>query len=127
MSEISASGKENRTECKCFQYRPYRKGARKEPARAPQDTPIICAIMEKLKVSLSIAMTVDTTMKNTTKMRTVRSFFLSLISLREAGAITSRVRVEAEVSTRLDRVDMEADSTSTITTAISAAGREDSI
>ena len=35
--------------------------------------------------------------------------------------------VEAEVRTRLDRVDMDADSTSTITTPMITAGRLESI
>ena len=78
-----------------FQYSPYRNGARNDPASAPHDTPIICASMEKWNVALRIAITVDTAMKNTTKTRTQRSFFLSLISFFAAGAITSSVSVEA--------------------------------
>ena len=35
-----------------FQYRPYRNGARKAPASAPQDTPMSCAMKVTLEAIL---------------------------------------------------------------------------
>ena len=60
-----------------------------------------------------------------TRMRKSRRFsfnFLKILSFKK-----SSVSVELEVSTREDRVDMEADSTRTITMPIRMSDREESI
>ena len=111
-----------------FQYSPYRKGARKAPASAPQETPIICA----MKVmpgfaSLMMAMAAETAMKKTIKPCIIPTTVFSSGSFFILGMITSRVSVELEVSTSEDRVDMEAESTSTITIAMMTSGSVDSM
>ena len=103
-----------------LEYSPYRKGARKAPARAPQEIPISCAI----KVGGSRAITTEITTKNTSKIRMHSSCFLSSIFFTRFPLIRSSVSVELEVSTREDKVDMEADSTSTITIPIRISGRD---
>ena len=105
-----------------FAYRPYRNGARKAPARAPHETPIICAINVMLKRSFRTAITAETITKNTMKIRMTRTFFFSVNSFFEAGAITSSVSVELEVRTSEESVDIEAARTSTITMAITRSG-----
>ena len=57
-------------------------------------------------------------MKTTIRPRMMRIWRFSSISLMKWSFRKSRVRVELEASTREDRVDMEADSTSTTTTLI---------
>ena len=74
----------------------------------------------------------DTTMKNNTSRRMLSSWFLSprcfpLRALTTAGSMISSVRVEPEVSTNEDRVDMEADSTRMMTTPIMRSGSEASM
>ena len=106
-----------------FQYRPYRNGARKAPASAPQEIPISCAI----KVGGSSAMITLITIKNTSMILIHNSCFFSSISFTILSLIRSYVSVELEVSTRDDRVDMDADNTSTITIPIRISGKVESI
>lgn len=97
-------------------------------ASAPQDTPIIWAInVTSGCASLKIAITADTMMKNTMNNRIVDTSCSSGIFFFEAGLITSSVNVELDVSTSDDSVDMDADNTSTITTAITIDGSVDNI
>ena len=74
-----------------------------------------------------IAMYAEITMKNTMNTRMMETFFFSPILFLERGSITSSVNVELDVSTREESVDMEAESTSTMTTAMTSAGRVASI
>ena len=110
-----------------FQYRPYRKGARKAPASAPQDTPISCAMKVTLDLYWMMASTTEMAMNTTIRPFIQRTCFFSSISLTTVPLRKSSVRVELEASTREDRVDMEADSTRMTTTAIKRAGRPDSM
>ena len=89
------------------------------PRRFPSGTAI--------KVGGFNASTTETTMKNTISTRITRSCTLSLISFTRFPLIKSSVRVELEVSTSEDRVDIDADSTSIITIPINRSGRVDSI
>ena len=55
-------------------YRPYINGAMNEPASAPHDIPIICAMNVKPGfASLTIAITAETATKNTTNTRSMKS------------------------------------------------------
>ena len=62
-------------------------------------------------------------MKNATSIRITRICFFSSIFFTILPLMRSSVRVELEVRTRLERVDIEADSTSTMTMPISTSGR----
>ena len=108
-------------------YRPYRKGARNAPASAPQDTPIIWAInTESFQMeSFRMAMTAETAMKNTMNTRITSTLRFSLIFafFSTAGFTTSSVRVEEEVSTKEERVDIDAASTSTMISATTTGAR----
>ena len=110
-----------------FQYNPYRKGARNAPASAPQEIPISCAINCAMDFGGNNASTTEQTIKNTSNIRIQRSCFLSLIFLIKLSFKKSSVNVELEVSTREDKVDIEADNTSTITTPTKISGRVESI
>ena len=106
-----------------FQNRPYMNGARKAPARAPQEIPISCA----MKVGGSSARITEITMKNTIRTRMISSCCFSFISFTIFPLIRSSVRVELEVRTKEDRVDMEAERTRITTTPISTSGRVESM
>ena len=111
-----------------FQYNPYKNGAKNDPARAPQETPIICAInVTSGCASLKIAITADTKIKNTINTLITNTCFFSDISFLDAGLITSSVNVELDVSTSDERVDIDADNTSTMTTAMTSAGSVDNM
>ena len=73
------------------------------------------------------AITTDTTMKNTISTCMVTTCFFSLMSFITRSLSRSSVMVELDVSTREDRVDMDADSTSTTTIPIRISGSVDSI
>ena len=75
-----------------FQYRPYMKGAKNAPARAPQEIPISCAI----KVGGSIAMITLIAINTTKKILIQRSCFLSSIFLTTLSLIKSNVKVELD-------------------------------
>ena len=72
-------------------------------------------------------MAAETSMKNTINILIIDTCFFSVISFFDAGFITSSVNVELDVSTSEESVDMEAESTSTITTAITIDGSVESI
>lgn len=82
-------------------------------------------------VSFRIAMTADSMTKNTINKRITVTDFLSetsfLLFLVMMGISTSSASVEDEVSAKDERVDMEADSTNTMTNAIMMAGNEDNM
>lgn len=61
------------------------------------------------------------------KIRITRTCFFSDISFTTTPFTTSIVRVELEVSTRPDKVDIDAESTSTTTRPISKSGNFDNI
>ena len=65
--------------------------------------------------------------KNARNMRMQSTCFFSVIFLANKGLIKSRVNVELDVSTRLERVDMDAESTRTITIPIRISGSDESI
>ena len=73
------------------------------------------------------AITADTIMKNTMKILMIFTRSSSLMSFLLMGLITSSVKVELDVSTSDESVDMDAESTSTITTAMTSDGRVASI
>ena len=106
-----------------FQYSPYKNGARNAPASAPQEIPISWAI----KAGGSSAITTEIRIKPASSTRIHTNCCFSFIFFTKRGLIKSSVNVELEVSTRLDKVDMDADKTSTITIPIRMSGREDSI
>ena len=99
------------------------KGARKAPARAPHEIPISWAI----KVGGLRAMTTERMMKKATRTRMTTSWVFSDISLTKVSFRKSNVSVELEVRTSEDRVDMEAESTRTMTMPIRKSGRVESI
>ena len=83
-----------------FQYSPYKNGARNAPAKAPHETPIICAInVTSGCASLKMAIIAETSIKKTINKRIIVTCFLSDISFFDAGLITSNVNVELEVKT----------------------------
>ncbi len=90
-----------------FQYRPYRKGARKAPASAPQEMPISWAMKVTLERYCTMAMTTEMAMKMTMSTRMMSTWVFSFMSFTKLSFRKSRVRVELEASTREDRVDME--------------------
>ena len=110
-----------------FQYRPYRKGARKAPAIAPQEIPISCAMKVTLDLYWIRAMITEIRMKSTISQRMIRSCFFSSSFLKTCPRIRSSVIVELEVRTSEDRVDMEAESTRMTTTPIRMSGRPESM
>ena len=110
-----------------FQYRPYRKGARKAPARAPQDTPMSWAMKLMECLYWTMAMIMEITTKTTMKQRMMNTASLSSIFLMMLPRSRSMVRVEEDAMTREDRVDMEADRTRTTTTAMRISGRPESM
>ena len=65
--------------------------------------------------------------KNASSILIQINCFFSLISFTNNGLIKSSVSVELDVSTRLDKVDMDADKTSTMTIPIRMSGRLESI
>lgn len=103
--------------------KPYMNGARNEPARAPQEYPISCA----MNVGGFKAITTEITMKNTIKMRIVKSVFFSFDFFMQVILRKSSVNVELDVSTSDESVDMEAERTRTTTTPIKISGRVESI
>ena len=110
-----------------FQYRPYMKGARKAPAMAPQLTPIAWAMKATLEFFWIMASTAEIMINTTIRARMIVSCFFSSICLTIRPLSRSRVMVEEEVSTREDRVGMEAESTRMMTTAIRKGERLDSM
>lgn len=106
-----------------FQYSPYKKGAKNAPAKAPQEIPINCA----MNVGGSNAKNTDTATNATISRRIRLSCFFSPIPTIIHRGKKSNVNVEADVKTREDKVDMDADNTSTITIPIRMSGSDDSI
>ncbi len=80
-----------------------------------------------MKVGGFRARSTDTRIKTAIRTRMMPSCFLSSISGMTVSLRRSRVSVELEVSTREDRVDMEAESTRTMTIPIRRSGRVESI
>ena len=106
-----------------FQYKPYINGAKKAPASAPQEIPISCA----MKVGGSKAIITLITIKKTNIILMQRSCFFSSISFTIFPLIKSSVNVELEVNTKDDKVDMEAESTSTMTIPTKISDKEDNM
>ena len=74
-----------------------------------------------------MAITAETTIKKRMNTLITATCLESLIFSPAAGLITSRVNVELDVRTSDESVDIEAERTSTITTAITIEGSVDSI
>ena len=115
-----------------FQYKPYRNGARKAPASAPHEIPMSWAMKVTELLAWMMASTEEMMMKKSTSRRMQSSCLrssrcLSLRALANAGSMISSVKVDPEVSTSEDRVDMEAESTRMMTTPIIRSGREASM
>ena len=72
-------------------------------------------------------MTTERMMKKATRARMTTSWVFSVISFTTVSLRKSRVRVELEVRTSEESVDMEADSTRTMTIPIRRSGRVESI
>ena len=106
-----------------FQYKPYINGAKNAPANAPQEIPMSCAI----KAGGSNAITTLITIKNTSIILMQRSCFLSSISFIIFPLMKSNVNVELEVSTKDDKVDIEAESTSTMIIPTKISDNEDNM
>ena len=73
------------------------------------------------------AMIMDNRTKTTIQQRMRKTVFRSLISLTRLSLSRSMVRVEEEAMTREDRVDMEAERTSTTVRAMRISGRLESM
>ena len=102
-------------------------GARNEPASAPHDIPISCAInvTELLYwISASIA---DIAINTTTRILMYNTCFFSLMFLIKLSFKKSIVSVELEAITSDESVDIEADNTRITTNAISAGLKLESI
>lgn len=80
-----------------------------------------------MKSGGSRARTTLMTIKATIRHCISTSWVLSFMFFTRLPLIKSRVRVELEVSTREERVDMDADSTSMTTIPINRSGRPDSM
>ena len=106
-----------------LEYRLYKSGAKKAPAKAPQEIPINCAIKVTLLLYCKIAITTEIAIKIMMKKRMQNSCFFSFISFMTVVFKKSKVKVELEAKTKLDKVDIEADKTKTMTTAIKISGR----
>ena len=74
-----------------------------------------------------MASTTEMAINTTMRQRMTKTWRFWSMSFQTWSFSRSRVSVELEVSTREDRVDMEADSTRTTTTASRTSGRPDSI
>ena len=110
-----------------FQYRPYRNGARKAPARAPQEIPMSWAIKVILLVYWISAITAEIAIKTTISRRMQKSCFFSFMFFATVSFRKSIVRVELEAITSEDRVDMDADNTKITTRAMSSGERFDNM
>ena len=110
-----------------FQYRPYRKGARKEPESAPHDTPISCAMKVTRDFACTIAMTAEITMNTATNVRSVNILLFSSMCFFLSGSMKSSVSVELDASTSDESVDIDAESTRMSTTAMSVSPSPESM
>ena len=77
--------------------------------------------------SLITAITADTAMKNTINNLMINTCCFSFKPFLNAGLITSSVKVELDVKTSDESVDIEAERTNTITIAITMSGKVASI
>ena len=109
------------------QYSPHRNGPRNAPARAPQEIPMSCAMNVIDEWYCTRASAADTTMNTMMSTRMVESCFFSSIFFTTLPLSTSSVSVEDDVRTSDDSVDMEAESTSTITMPMSRSGNVESM
>ena len=110
-----------------FTYREYINGAKKEPARAPQDTPINCAMNVTELLYWIKAKTEDIAINTTIKTRISNTCFFSLMFFTKLSLIKSIVNVELDAITSEDNVDIEADNTKITTKAISTDGSPDNM
>ena len=76
----------------------------------------------EIEAVLLKAISTETSRNAPIRIRMTVTSFLSLMVFFMAGLIISMVRVELEVSTSEDRVDMDAESTRTTTRPISRSG-----
>ena len=108
-----------------FLYRPQRNGPRNEPASAPQEMAMSCAMNGSEPCTWMMPMNADNAMNTTSSTRIQAICFFSLMSFTMLPLIKSSVSVEDEVSTREDNVDIEADSTMTTSTPSRMSGMFD--
>ena len=78
-------------------------------------------------LSLFIAINAETAMKITIKTLMTKTCFFSVIFFTMLSFIISSVNVELDAKTSEERVDIDADNTKTITTAIKIFGNPSSI
>ncbi len=109
-----------------FEKSPYINGAKNAPANAPQEIDISVEIIVFGLVIVNIAIPTEIIRKTAMNILIITTCFFSVIFLQN-GLIRSIVRVDDEVKTKLERVDIEADKTSTITTPIRMSGIVDII
>ena len=110
-----------------FEYNEYIKGARNEPASAPHETPISCAI-NVIELLYCISARIDEIAINTTTRILIdKTCFLSLISLIKLSFKKSIVSVELDAITSDESVDIDADKTRITTSAISIGLNPESI
>ena len=110
-----------------FQYKPYRNGARKAPASAPQLMPISCAMNVMFPLYWMMAIKAEMKMNTTISTRMLRSCFFSLMSFTILSLRKSIVSVELEAMTREESVDMLAESTRMTASAITTSDSPESI
>lgn len=110
-----------------FEYREYINGARNEPASAPHETPMSCAINVIELLYCIRARIDDMAINTTTRILMYNTCFLSLIFFIKLSFKKSIVSVELEAITRDDSVDIDADSTRITTSAISSGLKPESI
>ena len=103
-----------------FQNRPYKNGPRKAPASAPHEIDIRLEIM---LLGLR-AIRTETAMKPAHSSRITNICRLLFIFGKKIPFKKSMVKVELEVITNEERVDIEAESTRIMTTAINRSGRD---
>ena len=122
MKLAHTAGRETRLE-----YSPQKNGPKNEPASAPHEMLISCAMNVMDELYCTSAITAEITMNTTISTRMYTSCFFSLMFFTTLSFSRSSVSVDDDVSTSDDSVDMDALSTSTITMPMSRSGSVDSM
>ena len=110
-----------------LEYKPHKKGPRKAPASAPQLMDMSCAMNVIDELYCTSAMTAEMATNATSRQRIHASWRFSSMLFTTLSFSRSSVSVLDEVSTSELKVDIEAESTSTITRPTSRLGKVESI
>ncbi len=102
-------------------------GARNDPAIAPQEIPINCAIKLTELVYCTSASTAEIAMNTTIKILMTKTCFASLIFFMKLSFNKSIVSVELDAITSDESVDIDADKTKITTNAIMPSVKPESI